>query len=71
MPSSIERIQRLQKLIWVLIYLGLFALIIGVVIRGAAPVAGPLLIVTGLIAAVAGVVLIYVRSRMEVEKSPP
>jgi hypothetical protein len=68
MPISTERIQRLHKLIWLLIYLGLFGVVIGVVIRHAAPIGGHVLIASGLLAAAAGFVLIYVRSRMDEEK---
>lgn len=62
--TTLLRIQRIQKLIWVLIYLGLLGVILGVVMRDAAPVAGVALIGLGLVAVVAGIVLIYVRSRM-------
>lgn len=74
MPTNPDRIQRLHQLIWALIYLGLFGMIIGVVIRQAAPLAGPALIVLGVLAAAAGVALIYLRSRLNEQTddaSPP
>jgi membrane associated rhomboid family serine protease len=58
-------IQRVESLIWPLIYGGLLAVCLGWFLT---PVRGPwgeLLITSGAIAAVAGVVLIVVRSRMK------
>lgn len=59
--------ERLEKLIWILIYGGLLAIVLGLAIHGAnAAAAWALGIVGGIVAAV-GVVLIWVRSRMNVE----
>ena len=66
-----ERIQRLHKLIWALIFGGLFGVIIGIVIRDPAPVTAHVLLVAGVIAMVAGCALIYVRSRIDEESSGP
>jgi hypothetical protein len=58
-------VQRIEKLVWVLIYGGLLAACLGWFLS---PVRGPwgeLLITGGLIAAGVGVVLIVVRSRMK------
>jgi hypothetical protein len=51
-------------MVWILIYAGLFALILGLASIAASPTAGWLLIVGGVIGAAAGCVLIWIRSRL-------
>jgi hypothetical protein len=53
----------LEKWIWILIYGGLFMVIIGIATGRTEPVIGWSLAVPGAAIAVVGVVLIYVRSR--------
>ena len=59
----------LERLIWILIYGGLFGIILGIVTHGAHLVAGWSLGVLGGMAVAAGVVLIWVRSR--IRETPP
>ena len=56
---------RLEKWIWTLIYGGLFLLILGIATGRASEALGWSLATPGVLLAVAGVVLIYVRSRLE------
>jgi len=60
-PRAIER---LHKLIWALIYSGLFTALIGLVSRREDPVTGWTLLVVGSCLVAAGVILIWVRSRL-------
>ena len=62
--ASERAIAWIERLVWILIYGGLFAVILGVVARPQAPAAGWVLIVTGACVAVAGAVLVWVRSRL-------
>ena len=62
--ASEKALLRLEWLIWILIYGGLFALILGLVILQAAPAGAWSLIVLGGCVAAVGVVLIWVRSRL-------
>jgi hypothetical protein len=55
---------RLDALIWTLIYGGLFALVLGIASHDETAVGGWSLSVLGAVAAIAGVVLIVVRSRL-------
>lgn len=57
--------QRIETLIWVLIYGGLVSLSLGWFVTPQQGPWGELMIVGGFIAAAAGVVLIVVRSRMK------
>ena len=56
-------VSRVEKLVWILIYGGLFVLILGYATQREAVVTGWVLMVLGGGAAVAGIVLIWVRSR--------
>ena len=56
--------ERLDVLIWVLIFGGLFAVVLGFASRSGAPATGWTLMVFGACVAAAGVVLIWVRSRL-------
>jgi vacuolar-type H+-ATPase subunit I/STV1 len=55
---------RIESLVWVLIYGGLLACAVGIALWRAGEVHGAGLIAFGIIAALAGIVLIFVRSRM-------
>jgi hypothetical protein len=55
----------IDRLIWLLIYGGLFALVLGLATRAREAVVGWTLIVGGALAAAAGAVLIWVRSRLK------
>ena len=65
--ASSKAIARLQTLIWVLIYGGLLALVLGLSMRRSNETLGWLLVVGGAVVALAGFFLIYVRSRMHEE----
>jgi len=56
--------KRLELLTWLLIYLGLFAIALGATLRRQGAVLGWSVIVGGAVATAAGLVLIWVRSRM-------
>ncbi len=56
---------KIDTWLWVLIYSGLVALGLGLSVRDAEPVIGHGLLVTGIVGIAAGIVLIYVRSRMK------
>ena len=71
MRHSPLTLQRLQNLTWVLIYAGLFGLVVGGIARREDNLLGTLLMVAGAAAAVLGVVLIWVRSRMTHEAPTP
>ena len=55
---------RLDALAWILIYGGLFALVLGIASHDQTVIGGWSLSVLGTIAAIAGVVLIVVRARL-------
>ena len=65
--ASPRTLARLDTLVWVLVYGGLFALILGIASHDETVIGGWSLSVLGGIAAAAGLVLIYVRSRMREE----
>ena len=58
---------RLQALIWVLIYGGLLTLVLGLFVERADDATGWSMVVGGGVAAAAGLVLIYVRSRIRAD----
>ena len=58
------RTRRIEKLIWILIYGGLFAMLAGAIAHDSSGAAGKTLMVVGGVVAAVGVVLIYVRSKM-------
>lgn len=67
--ASQRAVQRLHKLIWVLIYGGLLTLVLGIATaRTQGPLGLVLQVVGGGLTAV-GVLLIFVRARMRVEES--
>ncbi|QGW82453.1 hypothetical protein [Variovorax paradoxus] len=55
---------RLEKWIWILIYGGLFVVILGIATGRTEPALGWSMAVPGAVVALVGVVLIYVRSRL-------
>ncbi|HEY2256593.1 MAG TPA: hypothetical protein VGI11_13225 [Variovorax sp.] len=55
----------LEAWIWVLIYGGLFALILGIATGRSDPTLGWSMAAPGVVVALVGVVLIYVRSRLD------
>jgi hypothetical protein len=61
----------LEKWIWILIYGGLFLLIIGIATGRANEGLGWSMAVPGVVIALTGVVLIYVRSRLTDPKDSP
>lgn len=63
MPSA-KALARLDALVWSLIFGGLIVLVLGIASQDTARIAGWSLTVLGGIAAAAGVVLIFVRSRL-------
>ena len=62
--ASAKTLVRIERLIWILIYGGLLALVLGLVIVPVEPATAWSLIVLGGCVAAAGVVLIWVRSRL-------
>ncbi|MEJ8848415.1 hypothetical protein [Variovorax rhizosphaerae] len=59
---------RIENWIWILIYGGLFLLILGIATARIDAFTGWMMAVPGAVAAVVGVVLIYVRSRLKDDK---
>ncbi|WP_213958679.1 MULTISPECIES: hypothetical protein [unclassified Variovorax] len=59
---------RIENWIWILIYGGLFLVILGIATARIDSFTGWMLAVPGAVAAVVGVVLIYVRSRLKDDK---
>jgi hypothetical protein len=63
--ASARALAWLGRLIWILIYGGLFSLVLGLATRVREAVIGWTLIVAGAVIAATGVVLIWVRSRFD------
>ncbi|MDB5847026.1 MAG: hypothetical protein JWP29_778 [Rhodoferax sp.] len=63
--ASAKNIQRLQNLIWVLVYGGLLTLVLGVFTRRTDDGLGWRMVIGGGLVAAVGAVLIYVRSRIK------
>jgi vacuolar-type H+-ATPase subunit I/STV1 len=61
---------RLDKLIWSLIYVGLFMLVLGIATHEQMRIAGWSLGVIGSLLAIAGAVLIFVRARLRETPEP-
>ena len=57
-------IARVERLIWVLAFGGFFAIALGIDARRTSPATGWSLIIIGVLAASAGAVLVWVRSRL-------
>ncbi|HSV34405.1 MAG TPA: hypothetical protein VLI46_02550 [Ramlibacter sp.] len=62
--ASDKLITWVERLVWILIYGGLLGLIVGIASLSASPVTAWSLMVVGSLIAAAGVVLIWVRSRL-------
>ncbi len=71
MRHTPQTLQRLQNVIWVLIYAGLFGLVVGGIARQEDKLLGTLLMIVGAAAAAMGVVLIWLRSRMTDDAPTP
>ncbi|MEJ8837366.1 hypothetical protein [Ramlibacter sp. AN1133] len=69
MPPQ-RTLDRLDTTAWVLIYGGLFALVLGIASHGETAIGGWSLSVLGVLAALAGVVLIVIRARMTPDEPP-
>jgi uncharacterized membrane protein HdeD (DUF308 family) len=63
MPSA-RALAWIERLAWIFIYTGLFAVVLGLATRDRSVAAAWLLIVIGAVFTVAGIVLIWVRSRL-------
>jgi len=63
MPQE-RTLARLDAIAWTLIYGGLLALVLGIASHGETAIGGWSLSVVGIVAAIAGVVLIVVRARL-------
>ena len=61
------RLARLETLIWTLVYSGLLTLIVGAFMNRGEGGSGSAVMVAGVMLALVGVVLIYVRSRLREE----
>jgi hypothetical protein len=57
-------LQRLERLVWVLVYGGLLTLVLGIATERTGSAIGWVLIVGGGVVAAVGVVLIFVRARL-------
>lgn len=68
--ASAKLLTWIERLAWVCIYGGLFAIVLGIVSGEVHVIAGWSLGVLGAIAVAAGVVLIVVRSRMTADPPP-
>lgn len=64
------RAKTVEKLAWILIYGGLGTLVVGTFVRDLNPPLGWLMVSIGALVAVAGGLLIFVRSRMADDPSP-
>lgn len=60
-----------EKLIWMLIYGGLLVLSLSVFVARRTDTLGAVLMVAGAVAVLAGVALVWLRSRMRPEPPPP
>ena len=65
--ASLLALKRVQQLVWVLIYGGLLSVVLGLSVRRTDDALGWSLVVAGAGAALAGVVLIFVRARMKLD----
>lgn len=62
--ASARAIAWIERLVWTLVYGGLFTVVIGLATRSRDALTGWWLVALGALVAAAGVVLIWVRSRM-------
>jgi hypothetical protein len=68
--ASARTLAWIERLVWILIYGGLFTLILGIASWRQHAAAGWTLGVIGAVLAVAGAILIWVRSRLEPARTP-
>jgi hypothetical protein len=68
--ASAKALALIERLAWIYIYGGLFAIVLGIATGGVHVIAGWSLGVVGSIAVTAGVVLIVVRSRLHETPDP-
>lgn len=68
--TSSRTLARMERVIWILIFAGLFAAIVGVVARSTSAALGWSLLVAGSLAAGVGVLLIWLRSRLQADAPP-
>ncbi|MRD48547.1 hypothetical protein [Caenimonas koreensis] len=66
--TSDKTIELIEKWTWILIYAGLFAIIVGIASMSASPSTAWTLVAVGAVLAVAGVVLIWVRSKLDARR---
>ena len=67
MPST----RSVQKWVWILIYAGMALIALGLSVRRSDDALGWTLVVPGAMLVVAGIVLIWIRSRMQNTKETP
>ena len=65
--ATLQTLARIQTLIWVLIYGGLLTLVLGLASHSRAPVTAFWLMFVGTTLAAAGVLLIWVRARLQAD----
>jgi hypothetical protein len=65
-----QTLARMDKLTWILIFVGLFVLALGIASHRETPAGGWTLSVMGAIAMAIGVVLVYLRSRIPEAPAP-
>jgi hypothetical protein len=64
-PTPAKPHAALEKWLWIAIYVGLFAIVLGIATGRTDQATGWLLAVPGAVAVAVGIVLIYVRSRLK------
>jgi hypothetical protein len=69
--ASPRTLARIDAIAWILIYGGLFSLILGIASHDETVIGGWSLSVIGVAATVAGIVLILVRARLRDDDRPP
>jgi hypothetical protein len=69
--ASPQAIKRVETLIWILVYGGLIAVVLGVATRSGDAAVGLAMITVGALVAAVGLVLIWVRSRMKAPDAAP
>lgn len=67
--AAATTIARIERLVWIFIYGGMLSLVLGFAVRETAAGAGGALMVVGVIAAAIGISLIFVRARMQEDKT--
>ena len=65
--ANAKTIARIQKIIWVLIFIGMFTVALGIATHSRSPATAWTLGLIGAAMVAAGVALIWVRSRMQID----